>query len=86
MSDRFGGSPALATLSADELRALVMRGIERDKADPAAARASGRHWVKSSATTTPEGTAGLFNRLLPMEVGILTVPGEPYRIEGSRPW
>ena len=86
LSDRFGGSPALATLSADELRALVMRGIERDKADPAAARASGRHWVKSSATTTPEGTAGLFNRLLPMEVGILTVPGEPYRIEGSRPW
>ena len=86
LSTRFAGPAALAVLSADELRMLVAGGIERHRDGRGGASTSGRHWVKSEGTAAPEGTAGLFNRLLPMEVGILSVPGEPYRIEGSRPW
>jgi hypothetical protein len=42
--------------------------------------------VQSSAAHGPQSTAGLFNRLLPLEIGIPGAPDEPYRLKGQRPW
>ncbi|MCB1802320.1 MAG: VWA domain-containing protein [Gammaproteobacteria bacterium] len=85
LSDALQRQPAFATLSADELRAMVAQGITR-AAVGADGRGAGRHWVKTSESKAALGTAGLFNRLLPIETGIVSSADAPYAIEGQRPW
>jgi Ca-activated chloride channel family protein len=86
LSDALQRQPAFATLSADALRAMVARGVTRAVAG-ADGRGAGRHWVKTSESKAALGTAGLFNRLLPIETGIpSSSSNEPFAIEGQRPW
>lgn len=85
LSDALRRQPAFATLSGEALRALVAQGITRAVAEADAA-GPGRHWLKTSESKAALGTAGLFNRLLPMETGIASNADAPYAIEGQRPW
>jgi Ca-activated chloride channel family protein len=85
LTDALRRQPAFATLSADALRAMVARGVTRAVVG-ADGRGAGRHWVKTSESMAALGTAGLFNRLLPVETGIVSSADAPYAIEGQRPW
>lgn len=85
LTDALRRQPAFATLSADALRAMVERGITRAVVG-ADGRGAGRHWVKTSGSKAALGMAGLFNRLLPVETGIVSSADAPYAIEGQRPW
>lgn len=85
LSDALRRQPAFATLSADALQVLVAQGITRSVVggDGSGGR---RHWVQANASEAMLGTAGLFNRLLPIETGIVSTADAPYAIEGQRPW
>jgi hypothetical protein len=85
LSDVLRRQPAFATLSVDALRAMVAQGVTR-AVGGADGRGAGRHWVKTSESKAALGTAGLFNRLLPIETGIVSSADAPYAIEGQRPW
>jgi len=80
------GSSEIVTLDADELKAMIVRGVEHSLGGRSTASTPGRYWVQSSAAHGPQSTAGLFNRLLPLEIGIPGAPDEPYRMKGQRPW
>jgi len=86
LSDRSARPPAFVTLSPEDLKVMISRGVERSLDGAASASATTRDWVQSATSQEPQSTAGLFNRLLPMESGLPTTPGEPYRLEGQRPW
>jgi tetratricopeptide (TPR) repeat protein len=85
LSDTLRRDPAFATLSAETLWAMIVRGVAH-VAGKDATSGSGRHWVETSASKAALSTAGLFNHLLPIEAGILSSTDLPYAIEGQRPW
>lgn len=79
-------APAFLTLSPQDRKALVALGALRTVGQGDTTAAPSTHWVASAASAPPRSTGGLFNRLLPMELGIMAPPGEAYRIEDQQPW
>ncbi len=74
-------------LGREKVRALIRSGVARALGiAPKTAPAEATRWASNTTSQTPQSTAGLLNRLLPLEAGLGTPPAQPYHREGMRPW
>lgn len=77
----------LTGLSASERHALLERGIKRLQATNKTKSISGSDfWVPAEQNNRPQQTSGLFNSLMPIEIGLHYIPDEPVEIKGVRQW
>ena len=80
-------SPQFKHLSVEQLNALINQGVSQTKQQlSGSTQLNLRSWVKSPQTAAAEDSAGLFNRLMPMEIGLSSTPKEPFLMEGQRAW
>lgn len=79
---------AQPSLSAQQLEQLVSASIERFNASLGIGTSSyQQRWVQRQPTEQPGSTAQLFNRLLPLELGLPNRNNPtPIELEGQRPW
>jgi Ca-activated chloride channel homolog len=77
----------LLSFSSNEQNRLISRGLHRlQNSEHSIKSAQKKLWFESSEKTRAESTAELFNRLMPMEIGIPYLPDEPLQIAGQRVW
>lgn len=84
------GSGGLAeqSISAQQLEQLINASVERFNASLSGNQSAyQQRWVERRPTEKPGSTAQLFNRLLPLELGLPNRQTPvPVELEGQRPW
>ena len=74
-------------LSISQQNSLIAQGVKRKQnRHKNNASLSGNFWVRSNQDNLPQQTSGLFNSLMPIEIGIHYVPDKPLAIQGQRSW
>ncbi len=74
-------------LGREKVRTLIRNGVARALGiAPETTTATNAGWAANTTSQAPRDTAGLLDRLLPLEAGLGAPPAKPYRREGLRPW